>query len=276
MTGTVRKALDARIISDHYDLGAILERLLLSAALGDFTAAKSDAKVFERLGFAARALSILSKVAHGEVPVVVAGPVYVVDAPGAVDTEALGATLNDARIELARMINRPPKVTWVDFHDGPAYANITRLELPGVARISLSRQFQVQSDWPAILWHEAAHATMFAGVRFLDEGWAVWCQAKSGVKSEFPVRNTDLETYSLAAQIEAMPLPRLLAYSGPDLIFGDLATSDHEWRSIYVRAYRFFRAIHAKLGMGGVVTVFEALSKERQDITGTLRRICNA
>ena len=152
-----RAALDKRIGQDHYDLPAILERLLLSATVGDFEGAWADAQIFERLGFAAEANRVLSRIAKGDAPVTAVGRVYMVAPPDTVDVEAIGRIVTDACAALADHLGRAIKPVWIDFQDGPPYANVTRLELAGLARISLSRRLFQQSDWSSILWHEAAH-----------------------------------------------------------------------------------------------------------------------
>jgi ABC-2 type transport system ATP-binding protein len=273
MIDRTRAALDCRIDQNPYDLAAILERLLLSASAGDFKEAELDARVFERIGYSVDANRALLQIARGEARVTAIGGVYIVGAPESVSADQVGKVINDARIALADFLRLEGKSIWVDFNPGPPHANATRLELVTVPRITLSRQLFDRPDWRSVLWHETAHATLSARNRFLDEGWAVWCQFRFSPETSYPALVGESTVVQLAPEIEEMPLSVLLEYKGRDLTFSDLATSESARRSIYVRAFRFVSAVYEKVGVGGLTGLYDRVSKGER-VASVIEDVC--
>ncbi|MES1202069.1 MAG: hypothetical protein ABUS57_11555, partial [Pseudomonadota bacterium] len=127
--------------------------------------------------------------------------------------------------------------------------------------LTLSSELFSSDAWRATVWHECGHALLTANCRFLDEGWGVWCQYKSGHPSFFPAPPDEAAEAEIAPSIAAMPLEGFLAFDAADPAFRDIAESDDEQISLYLRGYRLVAALIETAGCARLADAFDQISK---------------
>jgi hypothetical protein len=189
------------------------------------------------------------------------GHIFVIGAPTDVPLEQLCSAIARFTTDIARDIGRSVPVLWIEFNKGSPNSNFTYADFPGVRRMSFSRDLFTRDApvWLSLVCHECAHAMLMARCRFLDEGWAVWCQYAYTDGSVYPATKEELDTFSLPPVIATMPIAAVLRSSMDDMTFRRLARTDDEQRAVYVRACRFFDALRSRLGLPAVADLFERL-----------------
>ena len=253
--------LTPRVEADPYDFGARLERLLLRAAEGDRTASAADAAAFARVALWPYVTRRLEAISSGEEPVVRVARIYVVgqEDRGAVDR--LCGELQSAVTAICAVAGRAAPAVWVDLHDGWAFTNTTQVEFPGIARINLARALFDEPSWESTVWHEAGHACVISGCRFLDEGWAVWCQYLSDAYHVFPADKAEAATRPLPPSVSALPLEVLLRFRGAGEGFEELCGAPEDHEAIYLRAHRFVGGVIETQGVPALAALFDRVRR---------------
>ena len=147
----------------------------------------------------------------------------------------------------------------VEFRAAAAYDNLVCWDTLGNRRIELSRRLFSKRDWKSIVWHEVGHAVLMSGRRFLDEGWAVWCQYSSKEYTYFPVSIDREGQFVVPDRIAELPLSGLLTNVGTDLYFSEIVENEGEWVGVYIRAYRLIRNLASVVGLAAVGNLFDGI-----------------
>lgn len=263
---------ERRLAADPYDLAALAGALLESAARRTFSRAAAHRATMARLHLLAGEGRALDAIARGGLPVLRSGNTFYTRIPLGDHTEAVTPCFDEALRDLGAITGRAPPLIWVDFSDLPAHASATRRETPGFCKIVLSNELLAGPYWRATIWHECAHALVSAHCRFLDEGWAVWCQYRSGAPSLFPATLQDAERLDLERSIAEAPLEGLLRFDGADAAFRDLAENDDEQVAIYLRAFRLVGAVIENAGGTQVADMFDRVARG-DDAAAILRNL---
>jgi hypothetical protein len=253
-----RAQLDVRLARDPYEVAALVERLLDASAARDFASAQKDAAILERISHAPRAYSVLAKAANGLASVYERKGTFFIAPPANVPLEELAHTLRAALDALGELVASAPPTVFAEFHDGFGLENLTSRDSASLSRFRFSTQLFNRADWRAIVWHEVGHAILGANCRFLDEGWAVWCQLHSTERFDFPVPSTQIVAWSVPRSIDEIPVSAFLRNSGRDLTFCDIADDENERMGVYVRGQRFISSIVERYGMAALAQVFRA------------------
>lgn len=252
--------LEDRLRHNPYDLCALVGSLFESAARGNFAGAARLYAACDALHLLPYARKSLTAIAGGSLAVVRRGTLFYTRIPLAAPAEELFACIERAVQILGELVGRDPPVMWIDFQDIPPYANTIRRDVEGLCHLTLSSELFSSDAWRATAWHECGHALLSANCRFLDEGWGVWCQYKSGYPSFFPASPEEAAEGEIAASIAAMPLEGFLGFDAADPAFRDIAESDDEQISLYLRGYRFVASLIEASGCGRVADAFDQIA----------------
>jgi hypothetical protein len=256
-----------------YDFADLLQQLLRAASQSDLISAGPLLSVFLKLGPAPLLKRRLEAIASGRLSVVAGEHAYYLSPPPELPLVQIYQTIDHAVGQLRELLGRPAPMLWVDFHDGLAQTNATTADIPGVRRLSFSKKLFATTGWESVVWHECGHALLQSGCRFLDEGWAVWCEYRFAEHTDYPMTADALSTYEPPQIIHGLPIIGLLRYGTRDLTFQRLVTSDEEQRAIYVRAYRFFDRLQTRAGLAAVASAFDTIA-DGADPVATLNPLC--
>jgi hypothetical protein len=195
----------------------------------------------------------------GAMPVVRRGDVFVTRLPLDAPVEEFFDCMEHALQFLGDATSRQAPLLWVDFQDTPAHVNASRRDIPGFCCLTLSSELFASTAWRPTIWHECGHALVSGNCRFLDEGWAVWCQYQSGQPSFFPAMREEADEGDIAASIAEIPLEGFLRFDGADPAFRDIAESDDEQIAIYLRGYRLVSSLIKAAGCAPLAAAFEQI-----------------
>ena len=212
---------------------------------------------FRRLGLWPGIVRQLEAIAAGHIPISGSNGIFFLAPPPGFAVDDVADCLATAINELSYHTRRKSPLVYVDFDPAPFGRNETKIEFPGARRLTLRATLDKDPAWPSTIWHEAAHIIASCGCRFLDEGWAVWCQYQFTNLSRFPVPHEDVANAKISADVAAIPLLALLEQKGGDPLFRDIVADDVETRSLYLRAYRYFDRLQQGFGLEAVASAFD-------------------
>lgn len=254
------ETFETRLARNPYDLCALVGALLESAAQQDCERAERYAAACETLNILPHARRSLWAIAKGSLAVTRRETVFCTRIPLDAPAEDLFSCIDHALLTLGEAIGRPPPLLWVDFQDIPFYANSIRRDVAGLCCLTLSSELFADGSWRPTIWHECGHALLSANCRFLDEGWALWCQYKSGHPSYFPVPHEEAMEGEIELAVAEIPLDGFLRFDAADPAFRDIVESDDEQIAVFLRGYRLVTALIAAAGCAGLASAFDKIA----------------
>jgi hypothetical protein len=260
--------------SRRIELAAVLARLLSSAAQGDLEVARSQREIIAGLGPTPLLKARLDGIVSGRIGVTMLEALFFVQPQAELPLERIARCAATALKTVGELLQRHPPLIWVDFSRGSEQMNSTHAEIPGVRRMSFSVDLFAEPDWESVVWHECAHAMLLANCRFLDEGWAVWCQYQYCADTQYPIAREELECFELPESIAGIPIVGLLRGGEGDYTFHRLSRDEDEQRAIYVRALRFFDTLRSSVGWSALCAAYDRVY-EGADPVHELNALCN-
>jgi len=235
-----------RLSDDPYDLGALVERVLASACIGQLETSAKDFKDIKRLNLSGMAIPLLREICAGRIGLVRHGTVYIIAPEGMPDLVKLGW---QRCAEIASFYDCAIPPCLIHFTQDLTACDLVVRDLPGIALVTL--RVDDLTDLPRRLDHEIAHILLMSGNRFLDEGLAVLAETCSG-RQKHVAYGTPLP----------IPLRELLVrgeHCSP--VFDDIIQSSHRDHALYDQAGTFIAHLRDHLGLGGLKTLIEDVAR---------------
>lgn len=254
-------ALSGALRADPYRPDLLIERLLLHCGAARHEAAREDLHVLERLGVARRMLPALGALLTGALRVRCCAGVYLLYASqlDIAHVELTEQCVQDALCEAWRFFGVPGPKLVVELTERLPGLHHAASDVAGIGYIKLSPLRSLR-EYEAIVAHELAHLHLRSGNRFLDEGIAVFFQARHDRTSIFVGSRIDGETL-LRTRGHAIPALRaMLAYDARSDLFFERLVPDAALRPcVYVAAHALVAHALDRLGMDGLRRLCEAL-----------------
>lgn len=254
-------ALTQRLNADPYRVDLLVERLLIHTARHDAEAARNDLATIQRLGVARTLGPSLARVVSGELRVTEEADHFLLFDPE-VESAQLGWTLHllrDGRSLADRFFGRLDRCLLIELSPHLSGFHHATSEVPGLAYIKLSPRASLV-EHEAIITHELAHVYLSSGNRFIDEGIAVYFQARS-TQGRFFI-GTGFRTVALLkrAPADVLPLRAMLAHDARTDIFFDRLTPQPRRRElVYAASHAFIAHLLDTLGLPGLKALCASL-----------------
>jgi hypothetical protein len=255
------ETLTRRLTVDPYRLDLLIERLLTCVARDDMESAHRDLAAIQRLGVARTFGPSLARLVAGELRVAAEPDHFLIFDPE-VDAAQLGWTvhlLRDARSAADRFFGRLDRCLLIELSPQLSGFHHACSEVPGIAYIKLSPRASL-TEHEAIIAHELAHVYLASGNRFVDEGIAVFFQARSHQGRFFIGAEFETVQVLKEAQGEVLPLRAMLAHDArADMYFDRLSPHPRRRQLVYAAAHAFVSYLLSTMGMPGLKALCASL-----------------
>lgn len=255
------EALSNALRADPYRPDLLVERLLLRCASGEHEAAREDLHVLERLGTARRLLPALGALLTGALRVRSSAGLYLLYASqlDIAHVELTEQCVQEALCDAWRFFAVPGPKLVVELTERLPGLHHAASDVAGIGYIKLS-PLRSLGEYEAIVAHELAHLHLRSGNRFLDEGIAVFFQARHDRAAIFVGSRIDGEALLRAHGHAIPPLRAMLAYDARgDLFFEGLVPDAALRPGVYVAAHALVAHALECFGAGGLRRLCEAL-----------------
>lgn len=233
---------EAALEADPYNLGHLIQRLLAAAATRQVTIAQRCHGALQRMGIRGAYMRALGIVADSPALLRRSDHAYSLDARSREGAHDPAKAVDEAFESVARVTGARVPLCLVEFVPDSPLSNLAVVAIPDFRYIRLSRPSGDEKRFARTARHEAAHALLSSGNRFLDEGIATFFEKLS------EPAHRDVEAAGRVPNLRAF----LSMGAGGGLIFSEVADTDQARLAIYTQASRFVAYLVGVLGWPGV------------------------